>query len=34
MAEHKTDHTRFKWLVLATLIALIIVCGTIQEVLQ
>lgn len=34
MPEHKADHTRFKWLVFAGLFALIIICGTIQEVLQ
>lgn len=32
--RHRLTDTRFKWLVLASLFALIIICGTIQEVLK
>lgn len=31
MSEHRPDHTRFKWLVLASLFALVLILGTITE---
>jgi hypothetical protein len=32
MSEHRdTSNTRFKWLVIASLIALVLILGTIQE---
>lgn len=32
--RHRLTDTRFKWLVIAALFALVIICGTIQEVLK
>lgn len=29
--RHKADHTRFKWLVVAGLLALVLILGTITE---
>jgi hypothetical protein len=29
--SRRADHTRFKWLVVASLIALVMILGTIQE---
>ncbi len=29
--RRKADHTRFKWIVVASIIALILILGTIQE---
>lgn len=32
--RRKADHTQFKWIVIASLIALVLILGTIQELVQ